>query len=58
MMENDEGELRIAIVVIDDKVVIDFRKSIVWFALNKEEALKFVNAIADGIEELIKKEMH
>ena len=47
MNENDEGELAIAIGIIDNKVVMDFGIKISWIGLDKDNALAFGNKLIE-----------
>lgn len=38
MTEKDEGELRMAIAVVDDKVVLTFGKPVAWVGMGPDEA--------------------
>ena len=48
---DDEGQLRMAITVKDDKLIIDFGKPVHWLGMNKEEARQFAELILNRIDD-------
>ena len=45
MTPHDEGELKIAIVSVGDKVVIEFGEPVRWIGLNRDQAVELGRAI-------------
>lgn len=45
--ESDEGELKIAIAVKDDKVLMDFGKLVKWIGMDKQMALNLGKCLID-----------
>lgn len=43
--ENDEGELKIAIGVKDNTIIVDFGKQVCWLGLDKQSALELANIL-------------
>jgi len=52
---NDQGELRAAMAVVDDKIVIDFGTPITWTAMTAEQALQFAGALTKKANEILSK---
>ena len=50
----DEGELKMAIVIEDKKVVLHFGKSIKWLGLDKQQAYDIANTIKEKADTLQK----
>lgn len=53
--DDDEGELRAGIAVYQDKIVINFGKSVSWLALLPEQALEFAQMLTEKANEIISK---
>jgi hypothetical protein len=52
LVEHDEGEIRMAIGVTKDNVIIDFGKKTAWLGMPKQEALAFGRKIIEMAENL------
>jgi hypothetical protein len=53
--ERDQGELCIAMAIVDNAIVVDFSKPIGWFGFDVASARQFSKALADKADELEKK---
>lgn len=52
---DDEGELKAAMAIVDDKIVIQFGKPVAWTAMTAEQALQFADLIREKAEKIIAK---
>ena len=47
LTEDDEGAVRMAIGIVDNKVMIDFGTMLQWVAMSREEAIEFAGMIIE-----------
>jgi hypothetical protein len=45
--ENDRGSLAIELLVKDDRLVINFMKSVIWIGFDREAAIRFGEKIVE-----------
>jgi hypothetical protein len=54
LREDDEGEIKIAVTVSDNNLVIDFGpKGVTWIALDRRTAEAFIAGLTKRLEELV-----
>lgn len=50
--ENDEGELKVGITTVNNKIVVSFGKSVTWIGMTKEEALGLAEILTERANKL------